>query len=85
LDEMRGTPDRAELSPRQAEDLVALSEALDSLEQIDPRQARVVECRFFGGMTIDETAAATGSSPRTVKRQWAVAQAWLHRRLEHLP
>jgi RNA polymerase sigma factor (TIGR02999 family) len=61
--------------------LLALDEALRRLEREDPRRSRVVECRFFGGMTIDETAAALGTSARTVKRDWAVAQAWLHREL----
>jgi RNA polymerase sigma factor (TIGR02999 family) len=61
--------------------LVALDEALHRLEQEDARMSRVVECRFFGGMTIEETAAAIGASPRTVKRDWAVAQAWLHREI----
>jgi RNA polymerase sigma factor (TIGR02999 family) len=62
-----------------AEVLVALDDALRRLEEADPRQSRVVECRFFGGLTIDETATALGISPRTVKRDWQVAQAWLHR------
>jgi RNA polymerase sigma factor (TIGR02999 family) len=61
--------------------LVALDDALRRLEEIDPRQSRVVECRFFGGLTVDETAAALGISPRTVKRDWQVAQAWLHREI----
>jgi RNA polymerase sigma factor (sigma-70 family) len=51
------------------------------LEGIDPRQSEVVECRFFGGLTIEETATAIGISPRTVKRDWALAQAWLHREM----
>lgn len=62
--------------------LAALDDALEWLEDVDPRQSRVVECRFFGGMTVEETAAALGVSPRTVKRDWAMAQAWLHRELE---
>jgi RNA polymerase sigma factor (TIGR02999 family) len=65
----------------EAELLVALDEALRRLEGVDPRGARVVECRFFGGLTIEETAVAIGASPRTVKRDWALAQAWLHREL----
>jgi RNA polymerase sigma factor (TIGR02999 family) len=72
------------VSPAQADDLMVLNDALRSLEQIDPRQSRVVECRFFGGMTVEEAAEALGISPRTVKRDWAVAQAWLHRRMEEL-
>jgi RNA polymerase sigma factor (TIGR02999 family) len=61
--------------------LLALDDALRRLEREDPRRSRVVECRFFGGMTVEETAAALGTSPRTVKRDWAVAQAWLHREI----
>lgn len=74
---MAGTPSSSESS----EVLVALDEALLRLEQIDPRQSRVVECRFFGGLTIEDTATALGISPRTVKRDWAMAQAWLHREI----
>lgn len=57
--------------------LVALDEALDRLARLDARQARVVECRFFGGLTEDETAEALGIGVRTVKRDWARARAWL--------
>jgi DNA-directed RNA polymerase specialized sigma24 family protein len=54
---------------------------LGRLQRRDPRQARIVECRFFGGMSIEETAEALGVSPATVKRGWAMAQAWLYRDL----
>ena len=64
-----------------AEALIALDEALRRLEQHDARQSRIVECRFFGGMSIQETAVALGISPATVKRGWTMAQAWLHREL----
>lgn len=64
--------------------LVALDEALQRLARLDPRQAQIVECRFFGGMAIHETAAALGISPATVKRGWALAQAWLHRELTRM-
>jgi RNA polymerase sigma factor (TIGR02999 family) len=70
------------VSVTQAEDLIALNDALRALEQIDPRQSGIVECRFFGGLTVEETAVALGISARTVKRDWAVAQAWLQRRME---
>lgn len=63
------------------EDLIALSDALDRLDRLDERQARVVECRFFGGLSIDETAEALGISPATVSRDWTFARAWLHREL----
>jgi RNA polymerase sigma factor (sigma-70 family) len=63
-------------------DLLALDEALDRLAQLDPDQARLVELRFFGGLTVEETAEAMQISPATVKRHWTVAAAWLARELE---
>lgn len=63
------------------EEVLALDEALQRLEVRDPRYGRIVECRFFAGMSIEETAAALRVSPATVKRDWAVARAWLHREL----
>lgn len=60
-------------------DLLAVDEALDRLSALDAQQASVVELRFFGGLTIEETAAALGVSPATVKRHWAIAKAWLRR------
>jgi RNA polymerase sigma factor (TIGR02999 family) len=66
-----------------AEDiLAALDRALRRLEASHARQCRVVECRFYGGLTVEQTAAALGTSTRTVKRDWAFAQAWLKRELE---
>lgn len=62
-------------------DILALHDALDRLAAMDPEQARLVELRYFGGMNIDETAEALGISPATVKREWAVARAWLRREL----
>ena len=61
--------------------LLALDEALDRLAAMSPRSARVVECRFYGGMSIEETAEALGTSPATVKREWGVARAYLNREL----
>jgi RNA polymerase sigma factor (TIGR02999 family) len=61
------------------DDVVQLDEALTRLQALDERQSRVVECRFFAGMNIEETAEALGLSPATVKRDWALARAWLHR------
>jgi RNA polymerase sigma factor (TIGR02999 family) len=58
-------------------DLVALDDALHELEKSDPRQAKIVELRFFGGLTIEETAEALRISPATVKNEWAFAKAWL--------
>jgi RNA polymerase sigma factor (TIGR02999 family) len=63
------------------DDVLALCEALQRLEQLEPRQARVVECRFFGGLNLDETAEALGVSPATVSRDWTIARAWLHAEL----
>jgi len=62
-------------------DLLALDEALERLEQLDPRQSQVVECRVFGGMTVDETARILEVSPATVKRDWTLARAWLNRQM----
>jgi RNA polymerase sigma factor (TIGR02999 family) len=62
-------------------DLVALDEALTRLALIDPQQTRIVELRFFGGLTVEEAAEALGISPATVKRGWSVARAWLKREL----
>ncbi|MGH7505970.1 MAG: sigma-70 family RNA polymerase sigma factor [Longimicrobiales bacterium] len=64
-----------------ADDIVALDEALRRLEVIDERHSRVVECRLFAGMSVEETAAALDISPATVKRDWAMARAWLNREL----
>jgi RNA polymerase sigma-70 factor, ECF subfamily len=72
--------DSADLPPEErAELLIALDDALGRLKALDVRQARVVECRFFGGMTEDETAEALGIGLRTVKRDWARARSWLYR------
>jgi RNA polymerase sigma factor (TIGR02999 family) len=62
-------------------DLLALDEAIDALATLDADQARVVELRFFGGLTIEETAEAMGTSPATVKREWSTAKLWLSRRI----
>lgn len=62
-------------------DLLALDEALDRLAALSPRQARIVECRFFAGMSVEDTAEALGASPATVKRDWTLARAWLNREL----
>lgn len=77
--------DQVVFSEEQSESLIALDQALERLEQVSPRQSRVVECRFFGGLTVEETATAVGTSARTVKRDWAMAQAWLHREMDSPP
>jgi RNA polymerase sigma factor (TIGR02999 family) len=64
-----------------AENLVALDEALTRLSELNPRLSRVVECRFFGGLTEEEIAEALGVTPRTVKRDWAKARGWLYQEL----
>lgn len=64
-----------------AVDAIDLDRALQKLEQLDPDQGKIVEMRFFGGLTVEETAAVLGVSPTTVKREWAVAKGWLHREL----
>jgi len=69
---------------KQADRLVALDEALDRLAAVDERQSRVVECRFFGGMTIKETATALDVSPSTVKRDWRTAKVWLAREITRM-
>ena len=61
--------------------MLAVDAALDKLAAFDAEQARLVELRFFGGLTIEESAAALGISPATVKRHWAVARAWLQREM----
>ena len=62
--------------------LVAVDDALRKLEALDPRQEKIVEMRFFGGLTVEETAAALGVSTRTIEREWTVARAWLYIQLK---
>src|SRR5687768_11902231 len=64
-----------------AVDVLVLNEALEKLAALDPHHARIIELRYFGGLTIDDTAEALDISPATVKREWAVARAWLRREL----
>jgi RNA polymerase sigma factor (TIGR02999 family) len=73
-----------ELLPASTEpdvDVLAIDEALTKLEAFDPLQARVVELRYFSGLNVEETATVLGISPRTVKREWSIAKAWLHREI----
>jgi RNA polymerase sigma factor (TIGR02999 family) len=70
------------LTEDQSDELLALNDALERLGQIDARQSRVVEMRFFGGLTVEETADALSISPKTVKRDWTVARAWLYREMQ---
>jgi len=62
-------------------DLIALDAALDKLAELDPQQSRIVELRFFGELSIEETAEVAGVSPATVKREWALAKGWLFREM----
>ncbi len=76
LDAEIGVPQKPEV------DLVALDDALNRLTSLDPQQGRIIELRFFGGLSIEETAVVMGISPATVKREWATARAWLQRELK---
>ena len=64
---------------------MALDDALAALAAFDPEKARLVELRYFTGLTIEETAEMLGASPATVKREWALARAWLHREISGAP
>jgi len=73
------------ISDKQCNEVVALDDALERLEQLEPRQSKIIELRFFGGLTEEEIARVLGVSDRTVKRDWRVARAWLNRALEAGP
>jgi RNA polymerase sigma-70 factor, ECF subfamily len=75
----------AAAAPGESVDALDLDRALQTLEQLDPTQGRIVELRFFAGLTVEETAAALGISPATVKREWALAKGWLYRELTTPP
>lgn len=70
------------LSPQRDEDLLAVDEALDKLAKVDPRQATIVELRFFGGLGVAEVAEVLGVSKRTVEAEWTAVRAWLRRELD---
>ena len=76
-----GLDDVSPATPPASVDVLALDQALSALASIDDRQCRVVELRFFAGLNIDEAAEALGVSTATVEREWALAKAWLYRRL----
>ena len=82
FDELRVAGSSGELSDRHARLLIALDESLGRLIALDSRQGRVVECRFFGGMTIPDTAEALGVSRATVQRDWLMAKSWLYRDMQ---
>ena len=79
--EAEALDDAVAMAISRSDELLALDEALDRLAGVNERYGRVVECRFFGGMSVEETAEALGTSPATVKRDWTVARAWLNREL----
>jgi RNA polymerase sigma factor (TIGR02999 family) len=72
-----------DLSGNRARELIALEDALNALAENDPRKARVVELRFFGGLSVDETAEVLSVSPETVMRDWKFARSWLHSQLSN--
>lgn len=72
------------ISPSTSAGLVALDDALQALEKVDARKARVVELRFFGGMSVEETAAALNVSPQTVLRDWKLSKSWLMREMSRV-
>jgi DNA-directed RNA polymerase specialized sigma24 family protein len=74
--------DRLALPEKQL-DLLALDDALKSLHEVDAQQSRLVELRFFGGLSIEEASDVLGVSPATLKRQWATAKAYLYRQMRH--
>lgn len=82
VDELDEMPQRITFSEQQAAILMALETALQQLEEMDQRLSDIVECRFFGAMSIEDTAAALDLSPATVKRQWALARSWLYRKMQ---
>ena len=73
--------DAVAMAVARSDELLALDEALDRLGEANPRWARVVECRFFGGMSVEETAEVLKISPQSVMRDWKLAKAWLHREM----
>jgi RNA polymerase sigma factor (TIGR02999 family) len=82
LEQIDALPEKITLSQDQAAILVALDDALKQLETVDNRLSDVVDCRFFGAMSIEDTAAALALSPATVKRRWTLARSWLYRELQ---
>ncbi|MCC7236173.1 MAG: sigma-70 family RNA polymerase sigma factor [Bryobacterales bacterium] len=79
LDEAIGVPEKRDV------EILALNDALTRLTEMDPKQGRIVELRFFTGLSIEETAEVVGVSPATVKREWAAARAWLFREISRKP
>jgi RNA polymerase sigma factor (TIGR02999 family) len=74
-------PESPDIPDNRGADILALDDALKSLAELDERKSRIIELRFFGGFNVEETAEILGVSPRTVAREWSLAQAWLYREL----
>jgi RNA polymerase sigma factor (TIGR02999 family) len=72
----------AGLSEEQASEVMALDDALEALARIDPRKSKIVELRYFGGLSVEETAEVLGVSPNTIMRDWAMAKAWLYNEIK---
>ena len=82
IDEVLASEEAAQMSKPRAAELLALDEALDELAKLDPRKGRVVELRYFGGLSLEETAEVLDVSLMTVRRDWRAARAWLFRRMK---
>jgi RNA polymerase sigma-70 factor (ECF subfamily) len=82
FDEALATEEAVLMTKPRAVELLALDEALNELAKFDPRKSRVVELRYFGGLSLDETAEVLEVSPMTVRRDWRVAKAWLFKRMK---
>src|SRR5262249_39193504 len=78
IEQLATSPSEAAID---AVDVIAIDRALTQLARLDPDQARIVELRFFGGLTVEETGAVLGASPATVEREWSVGKGWLRRAL----
>jgi RNA polymerase sigma-70 factor (ECF subfamily) len=79
--QMVSLDEAAVISRERASEVIALDEALQGLAAMDPQQSRIVELRFFGGLSVDETAEVLSLSPATIKREWSSAKLWLHREI----
>ena len=84
LETLDATPVRLDFTDEHVETLAALDEALRRLAQTNLRLSQLVECRFFGGMSIEDTATVLGVSPATAKRDWVLARAWLYREMQRI-
>lgn len=82
---MTNLDEAANIADTQAAELLAVNDALDQLAQLDPRKSRIVELRYFGGMTVEETAEVVGLSPTSVNREWKSAKTWLLKAMQDKP